>query len=139
MFDLIIRDGLVVDGSGVPSRRADVGIRDGRIETVGRLTGERARREIDAEGLVVAPGIVDAHTHYDPQITWDPLCDTSALHGVTTIVAGNCGFSIAPCRPDDRAYVAQVFARVEGMELAALDNVGWNFATFGEFLDTRPG
>jgi N-acyl-D-aspartate/D-glutamate deacylase len=139
MYDLLITGGLVVDGTGVPGRLADVGITDGRIAAIGRLRGSATRQTIDADGLVVAPGIVDAHTHYDPQITWDPLCDTSALHGVTTVVAGNCGFSIAPCRSDDHEYVAQVFARVEGMELAALDNVGWNFATFNEFLDTRPG
>jgi N-acyl-D-aspartate/D-glutamate deacylase len=139
MYDLLITGGLVVDGTGVPGRPADVGITDGRVEAIGRLRGSAARQTIDADGLVVAPGIVDAHTHYDPQITWDPLCDTSALHGVTTVVAGNCGFSIAPCRPDDHGYVAQVFARVEGMDLAALDNVGWNFATFSEFLETRPG
>ena len=94
---------------------------------------------IDADGLVVAPGIVDIHTHYDPQLTWDPLCDTSALHGVTTVVAGNCGFSIAPCRADDHAYVAQMFARVEGMDPAALDRVPWGFATFPEFLASRRG
>jgi N-acyl-D-aspartate/D-glutamate deacylase len=139
MYDLLITGGLVVDGTGVPGRPADVGITDGKVTTIGRLRGSAARQTIDADGLVVAPGIVDAHTHYDPQITWDPLCDTSALHGVTTVVAGNCGFSIAPCRPDDHGYVAQMFARVEGMELAALDNVGWNFATFSEFLATRPG
>jgi N-acyl-D-amino-acid deacylase len=139
MFDLLIRGGLVVDGTGLPGRYADVAVTDGRITAIGRFPGAAAKQTIDAEGLVVAPGIVDAHTHYDPQITWDPLCDTSALHGVTTVAAGNCGFSVAPCRPDDHAYLGQLFARVEGMELAALDNIGWNFATFGEYLASRPG
>jgi N-acyl-D-amino-acid deacylase len=139
MHDLLIRAGLVVDGSGLPGRPADVAVNDGKVTAIGRLSGEAAQRVIDADGLVVAPGIVDAHTHYDPQITWDPLCDTSALHGVTTVAAGNCGFSVAPCRGDDHDYLAQLFARVEGMELRALSQVGWNFSTFGEFLATRPG
>jgi N-acyl-D-aspartate/D-glutamate deacylase len=139
MHDLLIRGGLVVDGTGIPGRPADVAISDGIVTAIGRLTGEAARETLDADGLVVAPGIVDAHTHYDPQITWDPLCDTSALHGVTTVAAGNCGFSVAPCRSDDHGYLAQVFARVEGMEIAALDNIDWGFATFGEFLASRSG
>ena len=139
MFDLLIRGGLVVDGTGLPGRPADVGITDGTITAIGRLPGAAAQQTIDADGLVVAPGIVDAHTHYDPQITWDPLCDTSALHGVTTVAAGNCGFSVAPCRQDDHAYLAQMFARVEGMDLAALDHIGFTFETFGEYLATRPG
>jgi N-acyl-D-amino-acid deacylase len=139
MFDLLIRGGLVVDGTGLPGRPADVGITDGTITAIGRLRGAATQETIDADGLVVAPGIVDAHTHYDPQITWDPLCDTSALHGVTTVAAGNCGFSVAPCRQDDHAYLAQMFARVEGMELSALDHVAFTFETFAEYLATRPG
>jgi N-acyl-D-amino-acid deacylase len=139
MHDLLIRGGLVVDGTGIPGRPADVAISDGVVTAIGRLAGEAAHQTLDADGLVVAPGIVDAHTHYDPQITWDPLCDTSSLHGVTTVAAGNCGFSVAPCRSDDHAYLAQVFARVEGMELAALDHIDWGFATFGEFLASRRG
>jgi N-acyl-D-aspartate/D-glutamate deacylase len=139
MYDLLIRRGLVVDGTGVPGRIADVGIEGGRVAAIGNLGGESAHRVIDAEGLVVAPGIVDAHTHYDPQITWDGLCDTSSLHGVTTVAAGNCGFGVAPCRSDDHPYLAQLFARVEGMDLAALDQVPWDFETFPEFIATRPG
>jgi N-acyl-D-aspartate/D-glutamate deacylase len=139
VLDLLIRGGLVVDGTGLPGRRADVAVANGRIAAVGRLAGAAAARVIDADGLVVAPGIVDVHTHYDPQLTWDPLCDTSALHGVTTVAAGNCGFSIAPCRPEDRAYLAQVFARVEGMDPSALDHVRWDFVSFRDFLATRKG
>ncbi|CAN5479975.1 amidohydrolase family protein [soil metagenome] len=139
MHDLLIRGGLVVDGTGLPGRIADVAINDGRITAIGRIAGEAAHEVIDAEGLVVAPGIVDIHTHYDPQLTWDPLCDTSALHGVTTVAAGNCGFSIAPCRADDRAYVAQMFARVEGMDPVALVRIPWGFETFGEYLDVLRG
>ena len=142
-IDLLLTGGLVVDGTGVPGRLADVAITDGVVATIGRLAGTEAARDatrtIDCTGLVVAPGIVDAHTHYDPQITWDPLCDTAALHGVTTVAAGNCGFSVAPCRADDHDYVAQVFARVEGMDPASLGHVEWAFETFGEFLDSRTG
>lgn len=139
MHDLLIRGGLVVDGTGVPGRVADVVVADGRVQGIGRHAGELAAKTIDADGLVVAPGIVDAHTHYDPQITWDGLCDTSALHGVTTVAAGNCGFSVAPCRADDHAYLAQMFARVEGMDPLALDGMHWGFETFDEFLSTRRG
>ena len=139
MYDLLVRGGTVVDGSGLAPRRADVAVRDQRIVAVGRLKGERAARVIDADGLIVAPGIVDIHTHYDPQVTWDASCDTSIRHGVTTVVAGNCGFSIAPCHRDDHAYLAQMFARVEGMALEAFDHVRWDFETFPEFLATRQG
>lgn len=139
MYDLLITGGLLVDGTGVPGRHTDIAVQDGRVVAVGRLAGSQAQRTIDATGLVVAPGIVDAHTHYDPQVTWDGLCDTSTLHGVTTVAAGNCGFGVAPCRADDHEYLAQLFARVEGMDLAALDNVQWGFETFAEFLDTRAG
>jgi N-acyl-D-amino-acid deacylase len=139
MHDLLIRNGMIVDGTGLPGRIGDVAVDEGRITTVGRLSGERAHRTIDADGLVVAPGIVDAHTHYDPQITWDPLCDSSSLHGVTTVAAGNCGFGIAPVREADRGYTAQMFARVEGMDLSALDQIPWEFETFEEFLDSRTG
>jgi len=138
MYDLLITGGTVVDGTGVPGRLADVAISDGRVVEIGRASGS-AHRTIDADGLVVAPGIVDAHTHYDPQLTWDPYCDTAALHGVTTVAAGNCGFSVAPCRGDDHAYLAQLFARVEGMDLDSLGKVDWQFETFAEFLDTRAG
>lgn len=139
MYDLVVRGGLVVDGTGLPGRIADVGVTDGKVSTIGRISGEQAKQVVDADGLVVAPGIVDAHTHYDPQITWDPNCDTSILHGVTTVASGNCGFSIAPCRADDHAYVAQMFARVEGMDPVALDHVSWGFETFEEYLGARSG
>ena len=139
MLDLVVLDGLVVDGTGVPGRYTDIGVQGGRIVTMGRLRGVEATRVIDAHGMVVAPGIIDPHTHYDPQLTWDPACDTSVLHGVTTVVAGNCGFSVAPCRPDDHGYLAQMFARVEGMDLAAFDHIPWNFETFPEYLESLRG
>ncbi|QXC59541.1 amidohydrolase family protein [Aquihabitans sp. G128] len=139
MHDLLITGGLVVDGTGVPGRVADVAIADGKVVGIGRHRGEQAQRTIDATGLVVAPGIVDAHTHYDPQVTWDGLCDTSTLHGVTTVAAGNCGFGVAPCHADDREYLLQLFARVEGMDLDALGRIEAGFETFPEFLRSREG
>src|SRR3990170_6061680 len=98
-YDLIVRGGLVVDGTGLPRRRVDVGVRDGKVATLARLDAASATEEIGASGMIVAPGIVDAHTHYDPQITFDPYATVSSFHGVTTVLAGNCGFSVAPCRP----------------------------------------
>jgi len=138
-FDLVVRDGLVVDGTGLSRRRADIGVRDGRVAEVGNLGGATAREVIDAEGCIVAPGIVDAHTHYDPQLTFEPYATSSPYHGVTTVVAGNCGFSVAPTRAEDRDYVTRLFAKVEGMSPVALSGVDWRFDSFPEFLDTREG
>jgi N-acyl-D-amino-acid deacylase len=139
-FDLVVRGGYVVDGTGLPRRRVDVGVRDGRIAALAHLDGEDAREEIDADGCIVAPGIVDAHTHYDPQITFDPYATMSCFHGVTTVVAGNCGFSVAPCRPEDREFLTGIFARVENMDPIALSAITWDdCVTFPEFLETRAG
>lgn len=138
-FDLIVRNGLVVDGSGLPRRRVDVGVRDGRIAAIARLQ-DSAREEIDASGMIVAPGIVDAHTHYDPQITFDPYATMSCFHGVTTVVAGNCGFSVAPCRRGDRPFLTGIFARVESMDPIALSAIRWDdFETFAEYLGSLRG
>src|SRR6266852_3344141 len=112
-FDTIIKGGRVVDGSGLPVRTADVGIKSGLITDIGRLSG--AKQEIDAGGLIVMPGIIDAHTHYDPQLSFEPFATSSCFHGVTSVVAGNCGYSIAPCRPADHEYMTALFAKVEGM------------------------
>ena len=136
-FQLIVRNGIVVDGTGLARRRADIGVRDGRVAEVGVLAGATAEREIDAAGYVVAPGIVDAHTHYDPQLTFEPCATSSPYHGVTTIVAGNCGFSIAPTRGDDRDFTTRLFAKVEGMSPVALSGVRWDFESFPEYLDAR--
>jgi N-acyl-D-amino-acid deacylase len=139
-YDLIVRGGLVVDGTGLPRRRVDVGVRDGRVATLARLDDRGAAEEIDAADLIVAPGIVDAHTHYDPQITFDPYATVSCFHGVTTVVAGNCGFSVAPCKAQDRSFLEGIFARVENMDPIALSAIEWNdFETFPEFLDSRRG
>ena len=139
--DLVIRGGTVVDGTGLPRRRADVVISDGRVTNVGRADRATldASRTIDADGLVVAPGIVDVHTHYDPQVTYDPLATNSIYHGVTTVLAGNCGFAVAPTRRSDRTFVRRLFAKVEQMEPTAMDAVEFNFETFPEYLDTRSG
>ena len=135
MIDLVIRGGLVVDGTGVAGRRADVAIADGRIRAVGEVR-ERGAREIDAGGLVVAPGFIDVHTHYDAQYTWDPYATSSIWHGVTTTVIGNCGFAIAPCRPADRDLIMRTLVKVEGMSLAAMrTGITWGFETFPEYLD----
>jgi len=139
-FDLIVRNGLVVDGTGLPRRRIDVGVCDGRVVSLAHLGDASAADEIDADAMIVAPGIVDVHTHYDPQITFDPYATVSCFHGVTTVIAGNCGFSVAPCRARDREFLTKIFARVENMDPIALSAVSWDeFETFGEFLDARHG
>src|ERR1019366_4218939 len=125
-YDLIVRGGMLVDGTGLPRRRVDVGVKDGRIARIGRLEGSTAKAEIDAEGRIVAPGIVDAHTHYDPQITFDPYATMSCFHGVTTVLAGNCGFSVAPCKPKDRDFLQGIFARVEDMDPIAMSGIVWD-------------
>jgi N-acyl-D-amino-acid deacylase len=135
MSRLVIRGGTVVDGTGAPAARADVAIEDGRIAEVGaHLTGDR---ELDAGGTVVAPGFIDIHTHYDAQVFWDPALTPSCFHGVTTVVAGNCGFSIAPTRPADRDLVGRTLEKVEDMDPACLAaGIPWDdFETFPEYLD----
>jgi len=139
MLDLLIRGGTLVDGSGAPGRRADVGIRDGRVVALGKID-EGAEQTIDAEGRVVAPGFVDIHTHYDAQAFWDPTLSPSSFHGVTTIVGGNCGFSIAPLSPGAGDYLMRMLARVEGMPLESLAaGVPWSWQSFGEYLGMLEG
>ncbi|MFL3020580.1 MAG: amidohydrolase family protein [Candidatus Poriferisodalaceae bacterium] len=139
MFDVVIRNGLVVDGTGSPGQTADVAIRDGRIVAIGEVSGN-GDHEIDAEGLVVAPGFVDVHTHFDAQVFWDTTLSPSPLHGVTTVISGNCGFTIAPLEPEHGDYMMRMLARVEGMPLASLQQgVPWNWRTFGEYLDAIDG
>ena len=134
-FDLVIRNGTVVDGSGLGSYRADVGIAGDRIASVGRIR-DRGDREIDAEGQVVTPGFIDGHTHLDAQVFWDATGSSSCWHGVTTAVKGNCGFTLAPVRADQRALVVRNLERAEDIDPAALAaGIDWNFETFPEYLD----
>jgi N-acyl-D-amino-acid deacylase len=131
--ELVIRGGTVMDGTGTPGRRADVAITNGRIAAIGDgLDGEHV---LDAGDHVVAPGFIDIHTHYDAQVFWDPALTPSCFHGVTTVVAGNCGFSIAPTRAEHRDLIARTLENVEDMDVAALEaGIPWDFETFDEYL-----
>ncbi|HVJ96931.1 MAG TPA: amidohydrolase family protein, partial [Acidimicrobiia bacterium] len=138
-YDLVIRNGTVVDGSGLGSYRADVGIVGDRIAFVGRIR-ERGFRELDADGQVVTPGFVDGHTHLDAQVFWDATGSSSCYQGVTTAVMGNCGFTLAPVRSDERALVVRNLERAEDIDPVALaEGIEWSFETFPEDLDAVDG
>ena len=135
MLDLVIRDAMLLDGTGAPPRRAGVAVKDGRIVEVGRILGS-AKEIVIADGLALMPGIIDNHTHYDAQLTWDPWASPSPALGVTTAIIGNCGFTIAPCRERDRERVMKNLTQVEGMSLAVLRaGVRWEFETVPQYLD----
>ena len=138
-FDLVIRGGNVVDGTGLPGYRADIAIKDGRIAKIGRVD-DPAERVVEADGLLVAPGFIDVHTHYDVQLDWDPLATPSTWHGVTTVLTGNCGFTLAPSKPEDVDWLAGMLSRVEGMSRAALKE-GFEFqgGGFGDFWGRLEG
>jgi N-acyl-D-aspartate/D-glutamate deacylase len=139
VVDLVIRGGTVVDGTGADARTADVAIDDGMIVEVGRVES-RGRREIDAAGLLVTPGFVDIHTHYDGQVTWDPLLTPSCWHGVTTVVMGNCGVGFAPVEEDRREWIVQLMEGVEDIPGAALAaGIRWAWSSFPEYLDVLDG
>jgi N-acyl-D-aspartate/D-glutamate deacylase len=139
MLDLALKGARVVDGTGAPRFQADIGIRDGRIVEIGTLT-EQAARTIDGDGAIAAPGFVDVHTHYDAQAFWDGTLSPSPLHGVTTVIGGNCGFSIQPLRRDSADYVCRMLARVEGMPLEALrSGLPWDWSSTSEYLGRLEG
>ncbi len=140
MHDLVIRGGTVVDGTGGPSRTADVAVDDGIITAVGDLESAAAQRTIDADGLLVIPGVVDVHTHYDGQVTWDPLVTPSSWHGVTTIVMGNCGVGFAPVRPGSQEWLVQLMEGVEDIPGTALtEGITWGWESFPEYLTALEG
>jgi N-acyl-D-aspartate/D-glutamate deacylase len=140
-MDFVIRNGVLIDGSGIQRFRGDVGIDQGRIVAIGEIE-QRGASEIDADGAIVAPGFIDIHTHYDAQVFWDPMLSPSVFHGVTTVLAGNCGFTLAPLsgRAEDADYLLRMLSRVEGMPLAALRAaVRPDWRSFGEYLDRIDG
>lgn len=139
MLDHLIKGATIVDGSGAPRFTGDVAVRDGRVVAVGTVD-EPAQRTIDADGLVVCPGFIDPHTHYDAQLFWDPYATPSNVHGVTSVIGGNCSFALAPLHDVDADYTRRMMAKVEGMPLTALElGVPWTWETFGQYLDALEG
>ena len=139
MLDLVICDAQIVDGTGGPRQGGSVGIRNGRIVAVGEVE-EPSARTLTAEGRVVAPGFIDVHTHYDAQVLWDPTLSPSCLHGVTSVVGGNCGFSVAPLTEESAPYLMRMLARVEGMPLVSLETaIDWGWRSTAEYLDRIAG
>ncbi|HXM87991.1 MAG TPA: amidohydrolase family protein, partial [Candidatus Acidoferrum sp.] len=137
-YDLKITGGTIYDGTGAPGRAGDVAIKDGKIAAVGEAKG-KAATTLEAKGKVVAPGFVDIHTHYDAQVMWDRMMTISPWHGVTTVVMGNCGFGVAPTRPEHRGLIMRTLENVEGMSLKALETglgYEWPFESFEQYMDT---
>src|SRR5271156_5191485 len=133
-YDLLIKNGRIVDGSGMPAFRGDVGVKDGKIVEIGKLSGP-AKRTIDAAGQVVAPGFVDNHCHYDAQVTWDPLCSFSPDHGCTTVVFGNCSLALAPVRPGAAKRVAEFLSYVEAIPMDVLNTVEVDWETIPQYME----
>lgn len=136
-YDVVIKNGTIIDGRRTPRFKADIGITNGRIATIGRISDEAGSETIDADGLIVAPGVIDLHTHYDSQIYWDPWCAISGQHGVTSVVVGNCGFGFAPVKAQARDRAMLTMARNEAVPLECMQQgMPWDWETFPEFLDS---
>ena len=135
MSDLLVRGGLVVDGTGSPARAADVRVRGGRIAEIGPGLRPDGERVLDAGGGYVTPGFIDIHTHFDPAVFWDPMCDPMPQHGVTTVLAGNCSLSLAPVRPGQHGGVQELLCYIEDMPAESLDAaLPWNWESYGDYL-----
>src|SRR5918999_1721693 len=135
MYDLVLKGGRIYDGSGMPRFNGDIAVAAGKIVEIGRLNGS-AKRTLDVDGLAVAPGFIDPHTHLDAQLLWDPLGTSSCFHGVTSVVVGNCGLSLAPAKPEDREAVIKSFVRVEAISRRVLEEgFQWKWTSTGEYLD----
>jgi N-acyl-D-amino-acid deacylase len=136
-FDTVIKGGMIVDGTRSPRYRADIAIKNGRVAEIGHIDAHRARKVLDAHGMIVAPGFVDLHTHYDAQVFWDPYCSISSWHGITTVVIGNCGFGFAPVAPSARERAMLTMTRVEAIPLASMKaGMPWDWETFPQYLDS---
>jgi N-acyl-D-aspartate/D-glutamate deacylase len=134
-YDLLVKDGLIVDGSGMPAFYGDVGVKNGKIAEMGKL-GSQADKVVNAEGLVISPGFVDNHCHYDAQVTWDPLCTYSCYHGATTVIIGNCSLSLAPVKPGTEERLAEFLSYVEAIPMDVLQTVDFSWETTGQYMDT---
>src|SRR5215831_7638179 len=133
-YDLLVKNGRIIDGTGMPAFHGDVAVVQGKIVELGRLSGP-ARRVIDADGLAVAPGFIDNHCHYDAQVTWDPFCTFSCYHGATTVIIGNCSLTLAPLKRDDRDKLAGMLSYVEAIPMDVLQaGVPWNWESFPDYM-----
>jgi len=136
-YDLVIRNGTIVDGTRLPAYRADLAILNGKIAKISGNLKAKGKKELDATGCMVAPGAVDLHTHYDAQINWDPYCTLSGWHGVTSLTIGQCGFGFAPCKPEDRDLNMRMMDRIEAIPYASMvKGMRWDWVTFPEYLDS---
>ncbi|MDH3642651.1 MAG: amidohydrolase family protein, partial [Gammaproteobacteria bacterium] len=136
-YDTVIKNGTIIDGLRTPRFRGDLGIVDGRVHSIGRIPASEGRNVIDAEGLIVAPGFVDLHTHYDSQVFWDPYCTISGWHGVTSVVIGNCGFGFAPVKEQDQDRAMLTMSRNEAVPLESMrEGMPWDWESYPQFLDS---
>ena len=136
-YDLVIRGGTIVDGTGVPRYKADLAVKDGRIAMISGVIKAGAAKELDASGCIVAPGAIDLHTHYDAQLNWDPYCSLSGWFGVTSLTIGQCGFGFAPTKPEDRELNMRMMNPIEAIPLESMRlGMRWDWVTFPEYLDS---